>query len=225
MSNMKFKCVARRPGSARFLTNCRQWLTPLPACRTHPSPPPSLPRNSSGFSSLLKDGYKHFGGLEEAILKNIEACKGLAAITRTSLGPNGMNKLVVNHLEKLFVTSDAATIVDELEVVHPAAKMLAKAAHMQVQEVGDGSNFVITVAGELLAQAEGLLRIGVHPAEIVIGYKAALEKALEELPKLSQSTLANPRDKDALVVRGGALRPSRPCPAAPASASALTPRP
>jgi T-complex protein 1 subunit theta len=134
---------------------------------------------------------------------NIEACKGLAAITRTSLGPNGMNKLVVNHLEKLFVTSDAATIVDELEVVHPAAKMLAKAAHMQVQEVGDGSNFVITVAGELLAQAEGLLRIGVHPAEIVIGYKAALEKALEELPKLSQSTLANPRDKDALVVRAG----------------------
>ena len=163
----------------------------------HPAPlPRPRPRNSNGFSSLLKEGYKHFGGLEEAILKNIEACKGLAAITRTSLGPNGMNKLVVNHLEKLFVTSDAATIVDELEVVHPAAKMLAKAAHMQVQEVGDGSNFVISVAGELLAQAEGLLRIGVHPAEIVIGYKAALEKALEELPKLSQSTLANPRDKD-----------------------------
>jgi T-complex protein 1 subunit theta len=80
-----------------------------------------------------------------------------------------MNKLVVNHLEKLFVTSDAATIVQELEVVHPAAKMLAKAAAMQVQEVGDGSNLVVTLAGELLTQAEGLLRIGVHPSEIVEG--------------------------------------------------------
>lgn len=134
-------------------------------------------------------------------MKNIEACKGLAAITRTSLGPNGMNKLVVNHLEKLFVTSDAATIVEELEIVHPAAKMLTRAAQMQVQEVGDGSNFVITMAGELLSQAEGLLRIGVHPAEIVQGYKHAFEKAIEELPKLSQSSLVNPRDKAELVVR------------------------
>jgi len=158
-------------------------------------------QNSNGFSSLLKEGYKHFGGLEEAILKNIEACKGLAAITRTSLGPNGMNKLVVNHLEKLFVTSDAATIVEELEIVHPAAKMLTKAAQMQVQEVGDGSNFVITFAGELLSQAEGLLRIGVHPSEIVTGYKRAFDEAVKELPKLSQSSLADIRVKDDLVVR------------------------
>ena len=89
----------------------------------------------NGLTSLLKDGYKHFSGLEEAILRNIEACKQLAQITRTSLGPNGMNKLVVNHLEKLFVTSDAATIVQELEVAHPAAKMLVMAAKMQEQEV------------------------------------------------------------------------------------------
>lgn len=88
-----------------------------------------------GITSLLKEGYKHFTGLEEAILKNVEACKQLAAITRSSLGPNGMNKLVVNHLEKLFVTSDAATIVQELEVAHPAAKMIVMAAKMQEQEV------------------------------------------------------------------------------------------
>jgi len=72
---------------------------------------------------------------EEATLRNTEAAKQLAAITRTSLGPNGMNKLVVNHLEKLFVTSDAATIVQELEVAHPAARMLVLAAKMQEQEV------------------------------------------------------------------------------------------
>jgi hypothetical protein len=69
------------------------------------------------------------------MLRNIEACKQLAGITRTSLGPNGMNKLVINHLEKLFVTSDAATIVQELEVAHPAARMLVLAAKMQEQEV------------------------------------------------------------------------------------------
>ncbi len=111
-----------------------------------------------------------------------------------------MNKLVVNHLEKLFITSDAATIVDELEVVHPAAKMLTRAAQMQVQEVGDGSNFVITFAGELLGQAEGLLRIGVHPSEIVEGYKRAAEKALAELETMTVRTLDDPRNKAALAV-------------------------
>ena len=89
----------------------------------------------SGLSSLLKDGYKHMSGLDEAIMRNIDACKQLAAITRTSMGPNGMNKLVINHLEKLFVTSDAATIVQQLEVAHPAARMLVQAAKMQESEV------------------------------------------------------------------------------------------
>ena len=130
---------------------------------------------------------------QEAILKNVEACKGLAAITRTSLGPNGMNKLVVNHLEKLFITSDAATIVQELEVVHPAAKMLARAALMQVQEVGDGGNFVVTFAGELLSCAESMLRIGVHPSEIVEGYKKASERAYNELESICCYTLKDAR--------------------------------
>ena len=81
-------------------------------------------------------------GLEETQLKNIDACKQLSKITRTSLGPNGMNKMVVNHLEKLFVTSDAATIVKELEVAHPAARLLVMAAQAQEQEIGDGTNLV-----------------------------------------------------------------------------------
>jgi T-complex protein 1 subunit theta len=110
-----------------------------------------------------------------------------------------MNKLVVNHLEKLFVTSDAATIVEELEVVHPAAKMLARAAQMQIQEVGDGSNFVVSFAGELLQQAEHLLRIGVHPSEIVEGYKKAAEICNAALEQMVCHTLDNPRDKQALA--------------------------
>lgn len=68
------------------------------------------------LTELLKDGHKHFQGIDEAVAKNIEACKKLSTITRTSIGPNGMNKMVVNHLGKLFVTNDAATIVKEMEV-------------------------------------------------------------------------------------------------------------
>lgn len=88
-----------------------------------------------GLTGLLKDGYKHFSGIEEAVITNARACQQLSAITRTSLGPQGMNKLVVNHLEKVIVTSDAATITTELEVQHPAAKMLVMAADMQEKEV------------------------------------------------------------------------------------------
>ena len=98
---------------------------------------------------MLKDGHKHLSGLEETVLKNIDACKQLYKITRTSLGPNGMNKMVVNHLEKLFVTSDAATIVKELEVAHPAARLLVMAAQAQEQEIGDGTNLVRTHAHAL----------------------------------------------------------------------------
>jgi T-complex protein 1 subunit theta len=86
---------------------------------------------------MLKEGHSSHKGLEEAVFRNIAATSQLAAITRTSLGPHGMNKMVVNHLEKLFVTSDAATIMRELDVVHPAAKLLVMAASQQEAEVGD----------------------------------------------------------------------------------------
>ncbi|KAM1241489.1 hypothetical protein ACFX2J_046681 [Malus domestica] len=77
------------------------------------------------IQSMLKEGNKHLSSLDEVVVKNIEACKQLSTITRTSLGPNGiMNKMVINHLDKLFVTNDAATIVNELEVQHPVAKIL-----------------------------------------------------------------------------------------------------
>ncbi|KAF6384479.1 chaperonin containing TCP1 subunit 8 [Rhinolophus ferrumequinum] len=120
-----------------------------------------------GFAQMLKDGAKHFSGLEEAVYRNIQACKELAQTTRTAYGPNGMNKMVINHLEKLFVTNDAATILRELEVQHPAAKMIVMASHMQEQEVGDGTNFVLVFAGALLELAEELLRIGLSVSEAI----------------------------------------------------------
>ena len=152
----------------------------------------------SGMAGLLKDGYSSMSGLEMAILKNIEACMQLGKVTRTSLGPNGMNKMVINHLEKLFVTSDAATITTELEVVHPAAKMLVMAAKMQEHEHGDCTNFAITFASELLKNAEGLLRMGVHASDVISGYKKASVAALEMLSEIVCHTVTNVREKDAL---------------------------
>jgi T-complex protein 1 subunit theta len=194
-------------------------------------------------------------GLDEAVIKNVEACKQLSKITRTSLGPNGarsivprrssprstlsralsrtvdrtrtigqnrqtltsdppaptcepndvatkrtgMNKMVINHLDKLFVTSDAAVIVRELEVAHPAAKLLVMAAQAQEQEIGDGTNLVVTFGGELLGNAEELIRDGLHPSEIIEGYEKALEQTLKWLEELviQGSETLNIRDKAA----------------------------
>lgn len=138
-----------------------------------------------GVSQMLKEGARYFSGLEETVYRNINACKQFAQTVRTAYGPNGMNKMVINHLEKVFVTSDAATIIRELEVEHPAAKLMISASQMQEQEIGDGTNFVIIFSGALLEAAEDLLRMGLTSSEIVDGYELALEKALEILPTLT----------------------------------------
>ncbi|XP_069746143.1 T-complex protein 1 subunit theta isoform X2 [Narcine bancroftii] len=148
-----------------------------------------------GFAQMLKEGAKHFSGLEDAVYRNIQACKELAQTTRTAYGPNGMNKMVINHLEKLFVTNDAATILQQLEVQHPAAKMLVLASHMQEQEVGDGTNFVLVFAGALLELAEELLRMGLSVTEVIEGYEAASKKALQILPELVCCSVKNLHDQ------------------------------
>ncbi|XP_043604370.1 T-complex protein 1 subunit theta [Bombus pyrosoma] len=137
-----------------------------------------------GMAQMLKEGARYFSGLEEAVYGNITACKQFAQTVRTAYGPNGMNKMIINHIEKLFITNDAATIINELEVEHPAAKLLVLASKMQEAEVGDGTNFVIIFAGALLEAAEELLRLGITTSEIVEGYEASLEKALQILPTL-----------------------------------------
>ncbi|CAM9650222.1 unnamed protein product [Ectocarpus fasciculatus] len=154
---------------------------------------------ASGLQGMLKDGHNSYEGVDEAIVRNINAAKELAAIVRTSLGPNGMNKLVVNHLDKTIVTSDGATIVQELEVMHPAAKMVVLASQMQEQEAGDGTSLVVTLTGELLKLAADLLREGLHTAEILEGYRAAYIKAQEILPSLVCHTVADVRDPKQLA--------------------------
>ncbi|KAH6785001.1 hypothetical protein C2S51_037456 [Perilla frutescens var. frutescens] len=156
-----------------------------------------------GIQSMLKEGHRHLSGLDEAVLKNIDACKQLSTITRTSLGPNGMNKMVINHLDKLFVTNDAATIVNELEVQHPAAKLLVLAGKAQQEEIGDGANLTVSFAGELLQNAEELIRMGLHPSEIIVGYTKAINKTIEALEELVEkgSENMNVRDKDEVILR------------------------
>ncbi|KAF1743535.1 hypothetical protein MXB_1399, partial [Myxobolus squamalis] len=136
----------------------------------------------------------NYQGLEEAVYRNIEACKRIADITRSSFGPNGMRKIVVNHLQKLFVTKDASTILKELEVEHPAAKIVVMAAQMTEHEVGDGTNFVIQFIASLMSGAGELLNYGVAPCVIIDGYKHALKRALDILPSLVCGEIKDIRD-------------------------------
>ena len=106
----------------------------------------------------------------------------------------GMNKMVINYLEKLFITSDAATIIKETDVHHPAAKMIAQAAKMQENECGDGTNLLISMAGELMTQAQSLIQMGLHPSEILIGYEKAAKKSMELLDSVDSYTSENLRD-------------------------------
>ncbi|KAJ4481085.1 chaperonin Cpn60/TCP-1 family [Lentinula aciculospora] len=154
---------------------------------------------------LFKDGYKYLQGIDEAVLRNIQAVNELSDLVRTSFGPNGRNKLLINHLGRLFVTSDAATIIREVEVVHPAAKLLVMASQAQEAEMGDATNTVLILAGELLKKSEQLLVMGLHPSEVIKGYELACTKALEELEKLSTFSLPSPLTSSSLA---SALKPA-----------------
>ncbi|MCJ1251690.1 T-complex protein 1 subunit theta [Trapelia coarctata] len=135
-------------------------------------------------SGLFKQGYQNYESEDGAVLRNIEACRAIAQTVQTSLGPYGRNKIVINHLQKMILTSDAATILRELDVVHPAAKLIVMASQQQEAEMGDATNMVIVLAGELLKKAEELLRMGLKASDIVLGYERALTEALKILDQL-----------------------------------------
>jgi T-complex protein 1 subunit theta len=153
----------------------------------------SVPK-APGLPSMIKDGARYLQGLEEAVYSNIEACVELGKTTRSTFGPSGMNKMVINHIGKLFVTNDAAIILRELEVAHPAAKMMVLAAQQQEQEAGDGTNLVIMLAATLLQNASDLLKMGLSVTEVAEGYELASKKSLEILHKLVIKDVKNLRD-------------------------------
>jgi T-complex protein 1 subunit theta len=121
------------------------------------------------------------------VLSNIHAVHELTEIVRTSLGPNGRLKLVVNHLGKQALTNNSSTILKEIDVVHPAAKLLVMASQQQEAELGDATNLVVVFGGELLTLAEHLLRMGLHPPDIIAGYELGRDYALKSLEGISSS--------------------------------------
>ena len=145
---------------------------------------PSYFSQYGGFNSLLKSGYRHFKGKEQTLMKNVEAIGDMAQMTRTALGPNGMNKYIINMHDKLFLSKDTNVMASELEINHPAVNVLVDGLKAQNSEQGDGTNFVVTFGGELMNYAGKLVSEGLHVADVSEGYEKAFNKAMELLDKV-----------------------------------------
>ncbi len=141
---------------------------------------------------LLKEGSTERKG-REAQKNNIQAAKIIAEIVSTSLGPLGMDKMLVDSMGDVTITNDGATILKEIDVQHPAAKMLVEISKTTDSEVGDGTTSVVILAGSLLENAESLLNQDVHPTIIVDGYRKASKKALQYLQEISEEVSPNDR--------------------------------
>ncbi|MEM2785327.1 MAG: thermosome subunit beta [Candidatus Nitrosotenuis sp.] len=132
---------------------------------------------------LLKEGTTQTKG-NDAQKNNISAAKLIAELVRTSLGPRGMDKMLVDTLGDVTITNDGATILKEIDVQHPAAKMMVEISKATDSEVGDGTTSTVVLAGSLLEKAEELIGKNVHPTVVVDGFKKAAEKAIAELRQI-----------------------------------------
>ncbi|RLE95052.1 MAG: thermosome subunit [Thermoprotei archaeon] len=131
---------------------------------------------------ILKEGTTRTVG-KEAIRLNIMVARAISETIKTTLGPKGMDKMLIDSLGDITVSNDGATILDEIDVQHPIAKLLVEISKAQDDEVGDGTTTAVVLAGALLKEAEHLLNKDIHPTIIISGYKKALEKAIEVLKK------------------------------------------
>ena len=133
---------------------------------------------------MSEDAERQTG--EDAQENNIAACKTVAKAVRTTLGPKGMDKMMVDSVGDLVVTNDGVTILEEMDIQHPAAKMMVEVAQTQEEEVGDGTTTAVVLAGELLKQAEDLLDQEIHPTVITRGYRMARQRSTEVLDHISE---------------------------------------
>ncbi|MCE4628216.1 MAG: TCP-1/cpn60 chaperonin family protein [Desulfurococcales archaeon] len=146
----------------------------------------ALPLETMGVPVIiLKEGTSRSYG-KEAVRSNIMAVRAIAEILKTTYGPKGMDKMLVDSLGDITITNDGATILDKLDIQHPAAKMLVQIAKGQDEEAGDGTKTSVIFAGELLKEGEKLLASNIHPTIIVEGYKKALEKAVEIINEIAK---------------------------------------
>lgn len=145
---------------------------------------------------ILKEGSTQTKG-RDAQKNNVTAAKLIAEIVRSSLGPRGMDKMLVDSLGDVTITNDGATVLKEIDVQHPAAKMMVEISKATDNEVGDGTTSVVVLAGALIEKAEELISKDVHPTIIVDGYRKSAQKAIEILNKIAQKIDAN--DKESLI--------------------------
>jgi archaeal chaperonin len=134
---------------------------------------------------ILPEGAIRTTG-KDAQRNNIAAAKAVADAIRSVLGPKGMDKMLVDSIGDIVITNDGVTILEEMEIEHPAAKMMVEVAKTQNEEVGDGTTTAVIIAGELLKNAEALLDQNIHPTVISRGYKLAMEEALKILNEISK---------------------------------------
>jgi|CXWL01.1.fsa_nt_gi thermosome len=144
---------------------------------------------------LLREGTKQSRG-RDAQRNNIHAAKLIAEIIQTSLGPRGMDKMLVDSIGDITITNDGATILKEIDVQHPAAKMMVEVAKATDSEVGDGTKSSVVLAGALLEKAESLIDDDIHPVIIADGYKKASRKAIEFLSEIAIKV--DPKDRKIL---------------------------
>lgn len=142
---------------------------------------------------VLKEGSSRSRG-KEAQHTNIMAAKIVAETVRSALGPKGMDKMLVDSFGDVTITSDGRTILDEMDIQHPAAKMMVEVAKTQDNEAGDGTTTAVIISGELLNKAEELVEKNVHPTIIIDGFRKASEKALEVLEKIAIPVDLNSQD-------------------------------
>jgi len=129
---------------------------------------------------VLKEGTTRNRG-REAQRNNMMAARVIGEVLRTTLGPRGMDKMLIDSLGDITITNDGAAILNEIEVEHPAAKMMVEIAKTQDDMVGDGTTTAVVLAGELLKRAEELLDQNIHPTVIVSGYRKAAQKAMDTI--------------------------------------------
>ncbi|MCC7575739.1 MAG: TCP-1/cpn60 chaperonin family protein [Methanomethylovorans sp.] len=142
---------------------------------------------------ILREGSQRTKG-REAQSNNIMAAKAVAEAVRTTLGPKGMDKMLVDSLGDVVITNDGATILKEMDIEHPAAKMIVEVSKTQDDEVGDGTTTAAVIAGELLKKAEELIEQDVHPTIIASGYRLASERAAEILQTLAREVTIDDED-------------------------------
>ncbi len=145
---------------------------------------------------ILKENVERNTG-KEAQRSNIAAAKAIAGAVKSTLGPRGMDKMLVDSTGDIVITNDGATILGEIAVQHPGAKMVIEVARTQDEEVGDGTTTAVVIVGALMEQAEGMLEQGIHPTVIAQGYRMGMEKALEIVNSLSLKV--DPADRKTLL--------------------------